>query len=77
MQDVLLDRKTLARGYFKKSQVEQLLSENVRSGAYSKELFSLSVENYGIESSWSMRHLCFQKPARVRLPAPPGSGMST
>lgn len=43
MQDVLLDRKTVARGYFQKSQVEQLLAENVRSGAYSKELFSLAV----------------------------------
>ncbi len=43
MQDVLLDRKTVARGYFRKNRVESLLSENLRAGTHSKELFSLVV----------------------------------
>lgn len=43
LYDVLLDRKTLARGYFRKSAVEKLLEENGRSGSYAKELFSLAV----------------------------------
>jgi asparagine synthase (glutamine-hydrolysing) len=40
---ILLDRTTLARGYFRKNAIETLLSENARSGRYSKELFSLVV----------------------------------
>ena len=40
---LLLDRETIARGYFKKEAVEGLLSENQRSGSYAKELFSLAV----------------------------------
>jgi asparagine synthase (glutamine-hydrolysing) len=43
VRGVLLDRKTLARGYFRRNQIENLLSENLRSGAYSKEIFSLIV----------------------------------
>jgi asparagine synthase (glutamine-hydrolysing) len=43
MCDVLLDRKTLARGYFRKAAVEKLLTENDRTGAHPKELFSLLV----------------------------------
>ena len=43
LHDILLDRKTLARGYFRKSAVEKLLEENGRSGSYAKELFSLAV----------------------------------
>ena len=41
MQDVLLDRETLSRGYFKKSGIEQLIADNGATGRYSKELFSL------------------------------------
>jgi asparagine synthase (glutamine-hydrolysing) len=40
---LLLDRETVARGYFKKQAVEALLLENARSGSYSRELFSLAV----------------------------------
>ncbi|HXM62346.1 MAG TPA: asparagine synthase (glutamine-hydrolyzing) [Terriglobales bacterium] len=40
---ILLDRETSARGYFRKSTVENLLSENASTGRYSKELFSLAV----------------------------------
>ncbi len=43
LYDILLDRETLARGYFRKSAIEKLLVENGRSGAYPKELFSLAV----------------------------------
>ena len=41
--DLLLDRETVARGYFKKEAVEGILSENERSGSYARELFSLAV----------------------------------
>ena len=37
LHDLLLDRETLARGYFRKRGVERLISENERSGAYAKE----------------------------------------
>ena len=40
---ILLDRTTVARGYFRKSAVEKLLADNAESGRYSKELFSLAV----------------------------------
>jgi asparagine synthase (glutamine-hydrolysing) len=43
LREILLDRQTLARGYFRKNAIETLLSENGRSGCYSKELFSLAV----------------------------------
>jgi asparagine synthase (glutamine-hydrolysing) len=43
LRDILLDRTTLERGYFQKACVEHLIGENVRTGAYSKELFCLAV----------------------------------
>ncbi len=43
LSGILLDRETLARGYFRKSAIERLISENVDFGRYSKELFSLAV----------------------------------
>jgi asparagine synthase (glutamine-hydrolysing) len=43
LRGILLDRKTSARGYFRTSTIEKLLTENLRSGTYSKELFSLAV----------------------------------
>jgi asparagine synthase (glutamine-hydrolysing) len=43
LRGILLDRATLARGYFRQNAVEKLLAENLRSGAYPKELFSLAV----------------------------------
>jgi asparagine synthase (glutamine-hydrolysing) len=43
LSDILLDRTTVARGYFRKSAIEAMLSENSRAGCYSKELFSLLV----------------------------------
>jgi asparagine synthase (glutamine-hydrolysing) len=40
---ILLDRETLARGYFRRSAIERLISEDADCGTYSKELFSLAV----------------------------------
>jgi asparagine synthase (glutamine-hydrolysing) len=43
IHDLLLDSKTTARGYFQKSAVERMLSDDARSGGYSKEIFDLTV----------------------------------
>jgi asparagine synthase (glutamine-hydrolysing) len=43
VQDVLLDSESLSRGYFKKEAVELLLKNNLESGNYPKEVFSLAV----------------------------------
>jgi asparagine synthase (glutamine-hydrolysing) len=39
---ILLEKKTLSRGYFQKSSVEQLIARNQRDGGYAKEVFSLA-----------------------------------
>ena len=39
--DVLLDRKTIERGYFEKKSIEGLIDRNAKSGGYSKDVFSL------------------------------------
>jgi len=39
--EVLLDRETIERGYFKASAIETLLQANAESGLYSKEVLSL------------------------------------
>jgi len=41
VQGVLLDGKSLGRGYFDGAGVEKLLSENAASGGHSKTLFTL------------------------------------
>jgi asparagine synthase (glutamine-hydrolysing) len=43
VRDLLLDSKTVARGYFHKSAVEKMLSDDAASGGYSKEIFDLAV----------------------------------
>jgi asparagine synthase (glutamine-hydrolysing) len=43
IHDVLLDRETLGRGYFKKSTIEKLLRDNLESGTHAKDIFSLLV----------------------------------
>lgn len=40
---LLLDSKATSRGYFQKNAVERLLSDDLRSGGYSKEIFDLAV----------------------------------
>lgn len=39
--EILLDRKTLDRGYFKRGVIEKILSDDSRYSDYSKEIFSL------------------------------------
>jgi asparagine synthase (glutamine-hydrolysing) len=39
---ILLDRETLARGYFERKGIEDLVARDLRSGGYSKELFKLA-----------------------------------
>lgn len=41
--EILLDPKTLSRGYFQKRTVEELIQRNSSGADYSKELFSLVV----------------------------------
>lgn len=43
MHQILLDTKTLERGYFRRDAIENMLSANDASGCHSKELFSLVV----------------------------------
>jgi len=43
VNNILLDRETVDRGYFKKSTVEKLVRDNAESGGYAKEIFSLVV----------------------------------
>ena len=43
LHEILLDRKTIERGYFNKRSIENLLAKNLQSGCYSKEVFSLAV----------------------------------
>lgn len=42
VQDILFDRKTVARGYFDKKAVEDLVKVDQQSGGYSKEIFCLA-----------------------------------
>lgn len=41
--DLLLDRKTLARGYFNRRAIETLITQNSSTGKHSKEMLSLAV----------------------------------
>jgi asparagine synthase (glutamine-hydrolysing) len=41
--DVLLDRRTLSRGYFRKNAIENLIDRNLDEAKYAKEIFSLVV----------------------------------
>ena len=43
LRGILLDGETLARGYFQRNTIENLLSGGVRFGGHSKELFCLAV----------------------------------
>ena len=40
--DVLLDSRTLSRGYFKRSAIENLMTKDSKQGGHSKELLSLA-----------------------------------
>jgi len=41
--DILLDSKSIARGYFRRPAVEELINHNCRSVRYTPEVFSLVV----------------------------------
>ena len=41
VREILFDRRTLERGYFERSGIERLVAENQKTGAFSKEVFSL------------------------------------
>lgn len=41
VRDILLDSKTVSRGYFKRSCIEQLIDEDLRLHSYPKEILSL------------------------------------
>jgi len=43
LRQILLDKETSERGYFRREAIENMLSANDNSGSYSKELFSLVV----------------------------------
>ena len=43
LRDVLLDSRSMERGYFQKKCIEKLISTNDQNGRYSKELFLLAV----------------------------------
>jgi asparagine synthase (glutamine-hydrolysing) len=43
LREILLDKETSERGYFKRNAIENMLSANDASGCHSKELFSLAV----------------------------------
>jgi len=43
VKEVLLDKKSIQRGYFSKKEIERVIKENELSGLYSKEIFSLLV----------------------------------
>jgi asparagine synthase (glutamine-hydrolysing) len=63
VHDLLLDSKTVARGYFHKSAVEKMLSDDAASGGYSKEIFDLTVLEL-----WHREFLEKEKPALQPLP---------
>ena len=42
LADILLDSRTISRGYFNRGAVESLIRKDQQDGGYSKELFSLA-----------------------------------
>jgi asparagine synthase (glutamine-hydrolysing) len=65
VRDLLLDSKTVERGYFQKSAVEKMLSDHAASGEYSKEIFDLAVLEL-----WHREFLEKGKPAPHPHPLP-------
>ena len=66
VHDILLDRKTIARGYFKTAAVQNMLSEDAKSGGYSKEIFNLVILEL-----WHREFLENQKSEQPRAPLKP------
>jgi len=65
VRDLLLGSKATARGYFQKSAVEKMLSDDASSGGYSKEIFDLTVLEL-----WHREFLEKEKPALQPQPLP-------
>jgi asparagine synthase (glutamine-hydrolysing) len=65
VHDLLLGSKATARGYFQKSAVERMLSEDISSGGYSKEIFDLTVLEL-----WHREFLDKGSPAYQPQPSP-------
>jgi len=60
VRSVLLDPKTLERNLFNKTTIQNLLADNSRSGAFSKEIFSLLI--------LELWHRCFIDRSTVAAP---------
>jgi asparagine synthase (glutamine-hydrolysing) len=69
LRQILLDRETLSRGYFKSGAVEGLLASDLESGGYMKELFSLA--------TLEMWHRTFLNGNPSASPRPHGSSAGT
>jgi asparagine synthase (glutamine-hydrolysing) len=65
VQSLLLDSKTTDRGYFQKSAVQQMLSDDLDSGGFSKEIFDLIVLEL-----WHREFLEKSRPALQPRPSP-------
>jgi asparagine synthase (glutamine-hydrolysing) len=65
VHDLLLDSRASARGYFQKDAIERMLSDDIRSGGYSKEIFDLTVLEL-----WHREFVDKGKPALQPQPSP-------
>ena len=65
VRSLLLDAKTIQRGYFQKSAIERMLSEDSVSASYSKEIFDLAVLEL-----WHREFLGAAKPSIPLAPPP-------
>lgn len=57
VQDILLDRETISRGYFNRAGVEEIIRQDSEAGGLSKEILSLAV--------LELWHRAFLKPAKA------------
>ena len=65
VHSLLLDSRTTDRGYFQKNAVQQMLSDDMSSGGFSKEIFDLIVLEL-----WHREFLEKRKPAFQPQPSP-------
>jgi asparagine synthase (glutamine-hydrolysing) len=67
VSDVLLDSKSISRGYFRRDAVEDLIERNCRTGKYTAEIFSLVVLEL-----WHRTFIDGQDNQTSTMPQPPG-----
>jgi asparagine synthase (glutamine-hydrolysing) len=81
VSDVLLDRKTLGRGYFNKGCIEKLIREDLVSEAYPKEILSLVVlelwHREFIDGDQSSSHRAEENPTLVTKAVADGARTAT